>query len=184
MELKTAFGRQHQAVGHRPPLPEAGTYVMECWGKGPDGARFVDHSTGRTMALSPQWKKHSYEFDMSAGGRRRFVLEVQNLQGQSAWLDDLVVYRKDGHGPLEAVSGATGDPAVVTYADGICYINGIPTFIAGLPPQRARETQRDALQFLRTARTASTRYGVPGPVRRVWTLDLGQPDGDLARRST
>lgn len=124
-------------------FPEAGTYVMECWIKGPDGARFVDHSAGKTMALSPQWRKHSYEFDMPAGGRRRFVLEVQNLQGQSAWLDDFVVYLKDGRGPLETVSQATGDPATVTYADGVCYINGAPTFMLGFlrgEPEKLRGT--------------------------------------------
>jgi len=68
---------------------------------------------------------------MQAGATRRFVLEAQNLQGKSAWLDDFVVYLKGGTGSLEPVSRATGKPSVVTYADGICYINGRPTFMLG-----------------------------------------------------
>ena len=68
---------------------------------------------------------------MAAGQTRRFVLEAQNLQGKSAWLDDFVVYLKDGQANLEPVSKAKGAPSVVTYADGICYINGKPTFMLG-----------------------------------------------------
>ena len=112
-------------------FPEAGTYVMEIWGRGPAGSQFVDHSGDRIFDLSPQWEKFSYEFQMPAGGQRRFVLEVRNLQGQSVWLDDFVVYLKDGRGDLEPVSRAKGKPSVVTYADGICYINGAPTFMLG-----------------------------------------------------
>jgi len=112
-------------------FPKAGTYVCEFWAKGPTGSRFADHSGNKTFRLTPEWKKYSYEFGMSAGGTRRFVLEVQNLQGKSAWLDDFVVYLKGGTGSLEPVSRATGTPSVVTYADGICYINGTPTFMLG-----------------------------------------------------
>ena len=112
-------------------FPKAGTYVMELWARGPAGSQFVDHSGSKVFDLSTQWEKHSYEFPMSAGGQRRFVLEVRNLQGQSAWLDDFVVYLKDESGDLEPVSKAKGKPAVVTYADGICYINGASTFMLG-----------------------------------------------------
>lgn len=112
-------------------FPKAGTYVAEFWARGPQNSRFLDHSGQKSFDLSPQWRKFSYEFRMSAGGARRFVLEVENLQGQSAWLDDFVVYRKDDASNLEPVSRAKGAPSVVTYADGICYINGSPTFLLG-----------------------------------------------------
>ena len=112
-------------------FPRAGTYVCEFWAKGPAGSKFIDHSGQKDFALTPQWKKYSYEFGMSAGGTRRFVLEVQNLQGKSAFLDDFVVYLKGAEGSLEPVSRARGKPTVVTYADGICYINGKPTFMLG-----------------------------------------------------
>ena len=112
-------------------FPRAGTYVCEFWAKGPAGSKFVDHSGSKTFQLTPQWKDYSYEFTMSAGGTRRFVLEVQNLQGKSAFLDDFVVYLKGGGGSLEPVSRARGKPSVVTYADGICYINGKATFMLG-----------------------------------------------------
>lgn len=115
-------------------FPKAGTYVMEFWAKGPAGSRFVDFSAPsgkKTFDLTPQWKKFSYEFRQSAGSQRRFVLEAQNLQGKSVWLDDFVVYLKDGTANLEPVSKAKGAPSVVTYADGICYINGKPTFMLG-----------------------------------------------------
>jgi hypothetical protein len=112
-------------------FPKAGTYVMEFWAKGPASSRFVDHSGEKNFDLSTQWTKYSYEFNMAAGQTRRFVLEAQNLQGKSAWLDDFVVYLKDGRGSLEPVSKAKGPPSVVTYADGICYINGKPEFMLG-----------------------------------------------------
>jgi hypothetical protein len=112
-------------------FPKAGTYVMEIWARGPAGSQFIDHSGSKVFDLSPQWGKYSYEFQMSTGGQRRFVLEVRNLQRQSAWLDDFVVYLKDGRGNLEPVTEAKGKPSVVTYADGICYINGMPTFMLG-----------------------------------------------------
>lgn len=124
-------------------FPRAGTYVMEFWAKGPAGAVFADHSGNQTFPLTPEWKKYSYEFSMSAGGTRRFVLEMQNLQGQSAWLDDLVVYLKGATGNLEPVSQAKGEPKVVTYADGVCYVNGKPTFILGFlrsDPDKLRGT--------------------------------------------
>ena len=112
-------------------FPKAGTYVMQFWAKGPAGSRFVDHSGQKTFDLSTEWTKYSYEFRMAAGQTRRFVLEAQNLQGKSAWLDDFVVYLKDSQVNLEPVSKAKGPPSVVTYADGICYINGKPTFMLG-----------------------------------------------------
>jgi len=112
-------------------FPRAGTYVVEFWAKGPEGSRFLDHSGAKTFRLSPRWKKYSYEFQMQAGGTRRFVLEAQDLQGKSAFLDDFVVYLKGAQGNLEPVSKARGGPSVVTYADGICYINGRPTFMLG-----------------------------------------------------
>jgi hypothetical protein len=112
-------------------FPKAGTYVMEIWARGPAGSQFTDHSGNEAFDLSPQWEKYSYEFQMSTGGQRRFVLEVRNLQGQSAWLDDFVVYLKDVRGNLEPAPKAQGKPSVVTYADGICYINGTPTFMLG-----------------------------------------------------
>ncbi len=124
-------------------FPREGTYVMEIWAKGPAGSTFVDHSGGKSFPLTPEWKKYSYEFGMEAGGVRRFVLEVQNLQGKSAFLDDFVVYLKGGRGSLEPVSRAKGKPSVVTYADGICYINGRPTFMLGFlrsDPERLRGT--------------------------------------------
>ena len=112
-------------------FPKAGTYVMEIWARGPAGSQFIDHSGNEVFDLSPQWDKYSYEFQMSTGGQRRFVFEVRNLQGQSAWLDDFVVYLKDGRGNLEPAPKAKGKPSVITYADGICYINGTPTFMLG-----------------------------------------------------
>jgi len=112
-------------------FPKTGTYVMEFWAKGPAGSSFVDHSGEKTFNLSTEWTKYSYEFNMSAGQTRRFVLEAQNMQGKSVWLDDFVVYLKGGSGTLEPVSKAKGSPSVVTYADGICYINAKPTFMLG-----------------------------------------------------
>ena len=124
-------------------FPQDGTYVMEFWAKGPAGALFVDHSGQQNFPLTPEWKKYSYEFTMSAGTTRRFVLEMQNLRGQSAWLDDLVVYLKGAAKDLEPVSQAKGGPKVVTYADGVCYVNGKPTLILGFlrsDPERLRGT--------------------------------------------
>ena len=112
-------------------FPRAGTYVTEFWSKGPTGCQFIDHSGGNTVELTPQWKKYTHEFRISAGGVRRFVLEVRNLQGQSVWLDDFVVYMKDEPDSLEPISTAKGLPSVVTHADGICYINDEPTFMLG-----------------------------------------------------
>jgi hypothetical protein len=112
-------------------FPKTGTYVIEFWAKGPSGSRFVDHSGEKNFDLSTQWTKYFYEFRMAAGQTRRFVLEAQNLQGKSVWLDDFVVYLKNGRGSLEPVSKAKGSPSIVTYADGICYINGKPEFMLG-----------------------------------------------------
>ncbi len=112
-------------------FPKTGTYVMEFWAKGPSGSRLVDHSGAKDFAFSTEWTHYSYEFKMAVGQTRRFVLEATNLQGKSVWLDDLVVYLKDGGDSLEPVSTATGAPSVVTYADGICYINEKPTFMLG-----------------------------------------------------
>ena len=124
-------GQDHHLARSPRTFPEAGTYVFEVWAKGPSGSQLVDRQGGKTFDLSPAWTRYSYQFDMPTEGRRRFVLEARNLQGQSVWLDDLVVYRKDGRGDLEPVSLATGRPSTVTYADGICYINGKPTFMLG-----------------------------------------------------
>lgn len=112
-------------------FPKTGTYVTEFWAKGPAGSRFSDHSGQKTFDLSTQWKKYSYEFRIGAGQTRRFVLEAQNMQGKSVWLDDFVVYLKGCTANLEPVSKAKGYPSVVTYADGICYINGKPEFMLG-----------------------------------------------------
>ena len=97
--------------------------------KGHAGQTFVngDHLT----PLTSDWQRVEYELPMRAGERHRFVLKVDNLGGRSAWLDDFTVRLKGGAGDLEPVSRAKGKPTVVTWADGICYVNGKPTFLLG-----------------------------------------------------
>ncbi len=106
-----------------------GTYVVSYWVKGHAGQTFVngDHLT----PLTSDWQRVEYELPMRAGERHRFVLKADNLGGRSAWLDDFTVRLKGGAGDLEPVSRAKGKPTVVTWADGICYVNGKPTFLLG-----------------------------------------------------
>jgi hypothetical protein len=108
---------------------QAGTYVVTYWVKGPAGAVFRDGD--HVTDLTPQWQQVQYELPMEAGGTHRFVLKAENLQRQSVWLDDFAVCLKGATGDLEPVSHATGKPTVVTWADGICYVNGKPTFMLG-----------------------------------------------------
>jgi len=124
-------------------LERARTYVVTYWVKGPARATFVDHSASLRTALGEEWKKVQYELQMEAGGTRRFVLEVTDLGGRSAWLDDFTVCLKGAQGDIEPASQAKGAPTVVTWADGICYINGKPTFIMGFmrsEPERLKGT--------------------------------------------
>lgn len=121
----------------------AGTYVVSYWVKGPSGATFVDHSANLRVPLSESWQKVQYEIEMQAGDQRRFVLEAADLAGKPAWLDDFTVCLKGAEGDIEPVSQAKGRPTVVTYADGICYVNGKPTFMMGFmraDPERLRGT--------------------------------------------
>jgi len=122
---------------------QAGTYVVEYWVKGRSGATFVDHTGGQRVALSPEWKRVKYEFAIGAGGKRRFIFQAKELGGRSAWMDDLTVCLKGATGNLEPKSKAKGKPSVVTWADGVIYINGKPTFMLGFlrgKPERLRGT--------------------------------------------
>ncbi len=113
-------------------FPKDGTYVLSFWAKGALGSSIVDLSfQKKAFKLSPEWKHCTYEFNKKAGSTRRFVLEAQNMSGKSVFVDDLVVYLKGGKGSLEPVSKVEQKPSVVTWADGIIYINGKATFMLG-----------------------------------------------------
>lgn len=109
----------------------SGTYTVSYWVKGPTGASFVDHSAGLRVPLREQWQQVRYEIVKQAGETHRFVLDAADLGGRSAWLDDFTVCLKGTEEIVEPVSRARGQPTVVTYADGICYVNGKPTFMLG-----------------------------------------------------
>lgn len=112
-------------------FPRPGTYAVSYWVKGPAGAVFRDHTGKRETALREQWQQVQYELDVAAGERLRFVLEMEKLGGKSAWLDDFTVCLKGAEGDLEPESRVHGAPTMVTWADGICYVNGRPTFMLG-----------------------------------------------------
>jgi hypothetical protein len=109
----------------------AGTYTVTYWLKGPEGATFVDHASNRRTPLRAQWQKVQYDLVKQAGDTQRFVLDAADLGGTSAWFDDFTVCLKGTDEIVEPISRAKGEPTVVTYADGICYVNGEPTFILG-----------------------------------------------------
>ncbi len=124
------LGVDHITIWDGPRTFErAGTYVVTYWVKGPTGATFGDGA--HVTPLTPRWQRVQYELTMRAGETHRFVLQAENLQGRPAWLDDLTVCLKGATGDLEPVSRATGKPTMVTWADGICYVNGKPTFMLG-----------------------------------------------------
>ena len=127
----------------RRPFERAGTYAVTYWVKGPEGATFVDHSADRRIPLREQWQKVEYDLVKRASETHRFVLDAADLGGRSAWLDDFTVCLKGTEEIVEPVSRAEGAPTVVTYADGICYVNGEPTFILGFmrsDPERVAGT--------------------------------------------
>ncbi|MFC1715838.1 hypothetical protein ACFL6S_19370 [Candidatus Poribacteria bacterium] len=113
-------------------------------------------------------------------------MEAKNLQGQSAWLDDFVVYLKGGRGSLETTSKARGGPSVVTYADGICYINGTPTFMLGFlrgDPEALKGTPfnfcapQELLQPDMEFLDKCAEYGLWTSVNLTATLRAVAPDG-------
>ncbi len=124
-------------------FPQAGAYLVSYWVKGPSGAVCVDYASHRRTPLTPRWQHVTYELPLAAGETQRFVQGLEQLGGRSAWLDDFTVSLKGGTGNLEEVSHAAGPPTTVTWADGICYVNGKPTFILGFMrarPEKLRGT--------------------------------------------
>lgn len=113
-------------------FPEAGDYTVQFAARGTSGSVFRDLQGDREFALLPEWQTFTYPVTIdSAGQSRRFVLEAANLQGDPVYVDDFVVTKDGASGSLAPVSRATGDPRVVTYGDGIIYIDGEPTFVMG-----------------------------------------------------
>jgi len=110
---------------------QTGTYTVDYWLKGPAGGLFDDHAQPSTIAMTGDWQHVQWEFTISADGTKRFVMEARNLNGVAAWLDDYTVSLNGATGTIEPVSQATGEPTVVTWADGICYVNRVPTFMMG-----------------------------------------------------
>ncbi|MHC4738769.1 MAG: hypothetical protein ACYS9Y_07680, partial [Planctomycetota bacterium] len=110
---------------------QGGTYTVDYWLKGPSGGIFEDYGRYISIPMTGAWQHEQWEFSISAGQTKRFVMEARNLNGSAAWLDNYTVSRNGSTGSIEPVSQATGDPTVVTWADGICYVNGEPTFMMG-----------------------------------------------------
>jgi len=113
-------------------FPEAGPYTVRFKARGSGGSIFADRGSQVEFPLTPEWAAFEYPIVIDkAGQSKRFVLEAANLQGEPVYLDDFVVTKDDASGSLEAVSTAVGEPTVVTYGDGIVYVNGSPTFVMG-----------------------------------------------------
>ncbi|MHC4395739.1 MAG: hypothetical protein ACYS1A_08800 [Planctomycetota bacterium] len=108
-----------------------GTYTVDYWLKGPSGGIFEDYGRYISIPMTGDWQHEQWQFSISAGQTKRFVMEARNLNGTPAWLDKYTVSRNGSTGSIEPVSTAVGDPTIVTWADGICYVNGQPTFMMG-----------------------------------------------------
>jgi hypothetical protein len=147
----------------RRPFGRSGTYAVSYWVKGPEGATFVDHSANRRTPLREQWQKVEYDLLKQAGDTHRFVLDAADLGGKSAWLDDFTVCLKGTDEIIEPVSRARGEATLVTYADGICYVNREPTV------SRARRS------------TSASRESSPNP---TWRSSIDAPNSACSRAST